>query len=410
MANNIAIKVEEVTKLYKLYNSPVDRLKESLHPLRRKYHHDYFALKDINFELKKGEAVGVIGKNGSGKSTLLKILTGIIAPTSGSVIVNGRVSALLELGAGFNPELSGVHNVYFNGMLLGLSRDEIDQKLDDILSFADIGEYAVQPVKTYSSGMFVRLAFAVAINVEPDILVIDEALAVGDLRFQRKCKEKMHEYVDRGVSLLIVSHNMSDIRTMCRYGLYLKNGVQSFWGKSSDAVMHYVREEIKEEVRQQEQKLSNSYEGDKGGTGDIYLYNIICYEKGGSKENKEIMYGENIIIEFEYRVKEIIEEPNFRITISSAIHKHFACINSDEHDLSITDLHGNGKVLFEIKEPNLYPNGYFVNIGVTTKAINSHLFFLNNACNFIILSPKERCMTYPTAITELNASVKQEFV
>lgn len=164
------IKVQNLSKAYPLYKKPVDRMKESLHPLRKKYHHDFYALNDVSFEVKKGETFGIIGKNGSGKSTLLKIITGVLTPTSGTVQVNGKVSALLELGAGFNPEFTGVENVFFNGSIMGYTKAEMDEKIDDILSFADIGEFAYQPVKVYSSGMFVRLAFAVAISVDPRLM------------------------------------------------------------------------------------------------------------------------------------------------------------------------------------------------------------------------------------------------
>ena len=192
MNSDIAIKVENLSKIYKLYNRPVDRMKESLHPFRKKYHKEFFALNDVSFELKKGETLGIIGKNGSGKSTLLKIITGVLAPASGSVYVNGKVSALLELGAGFNPEMSGIENVFFQGAIMGYSRQEMDSKIDEILSFADIGEFVYQPVKTYSSGMFARLAFAVAMSVWIlTILIVDEALAVGDARFVKKCYERM---------------------------------------------------------------------------------------------------------------------------------------------------------------------------------------------------------------------------
>ena len=206
MPEEVVIKIENLSKVYKLYNSPVDRLKESLHPLRKQYHHDFYALNNVSFEIKKSESVGIIGKNGSGKSTLLKILTGVLTPTSGTVKVNGKVSALLELGAGFNPELSGIENVYFNGMLMGYTREDMAERLDEILSFADIGNFVHQPVKTYSSGMFVRLAFAVAINVDPDILIVDEALAVGDIKFQRKCFLKIEELRKSNKSILFVSH------------------------------------------------------------------------------------------------------------------------------------------------------------------------------------------------------------
>ena len=182
--SEIAIAVDHVSKMYKLYDKPMDRLKESLGLSRQKKYKEHFALDDVSFQVHQGETVGIIGTNGSGKSTILKIITGVLNPTAGEVRVNGRISALLELGAGFNGEYSGIENVYLNGTMIGFSREEIDAKMDDILSFADIGEFVHQPVKTYSSGMFVRLAFAVAINIEPEILIVDEALSVGDVFFQ----------------------------------------------------------------------------------------------------------------------------------------------------------------------------------------------------------------------------------
>lgn len=240
MSDDIAIRAEGLTKIYKLYNSPVDRLKESLHPFRKQYHHDFYALNDIYFDIRKGESVGIIGKNGSGKSTLLKILTGVLTPTSGKVTVNGKVSALLELGVGFNPELSGIENVYFNGMLMGYTREEVDSRLDDILSFADIGEFVKQPVKTYSSGMFVRLAFAVAVRVEPEILIVDEALSVGDVFFQQKCYAKIREIIDKGTTCLFVSHDTQAVRNICQSCILLANGLVSFSGGPEEAISRYL--------------------------------------------------------------------------------------------------------------------------------------------------------------------------
>lgn len=224
MSDAIAIAVENLTKVYKLYSSPIYRLKEALSPIRQKYHRDFHALNDVSFEVKKGEAVGIIGKNGSGKSTLLKIITGVLTPTSGSVSVNGRISALLELGAGFNPEMTGLENVYFSGTLMGYSREEMDARLDGILSFADIGEFVSQPVKTYSSGMFVRLAFAVAINVDPDILIVDEALSVGDIKYQRKCISKIEEFKEKNKTILFVSHDAGMISNLCKTAILINNG------------------------------------------------------------------------------------------------------------------------------------------------------------------------------------------
>jgi len=215
MSDEIAIKVENLSKDYKLYHSRVDRLKESLHPLRKKYHSDFHALNHVSFTVKRGETVGIIGRNGSGKSTLLKIITGVLTPTSGTVAVNGRISALLELGAGFNPELTGLENVYFNCMLKGYSREEVDSKLDDILAFADIGAFIEQPIKTYSSGMFIRLAFAVEAYVDPDIFIVDEALAVGDEAFQRKCFARLRAIQEKGATILFVSHAPSMIVDLC---------------------------------------------------------------------------------------------------------------------------------------------------------------------------------------------------
>lgn len=219
-----AVCAESLSKIYRLYGRHIDRLKESLDPRRRKYHTDFYALRDFSLEVRKGETIGIIGKNGSGKSTLLKLISGILTPTSGSITANGRIAALLELGAGFNPELTGMENIYFNGAIMGYSRREIGQKLKAITSFADIGVYIDQPVKTYSSGMFVRLAFAVAINVEPDILVIDEALAVGDMNFQAGCYRKFNEFRKSGKTVVFVTHALDSILRYCDRAVVLDAG------------------------------------------------------------------------------------------------------------------------------------------------------------------------------------------
>lgn len=221
---DIAIKVEHLSKIYKLYDASIDRLKEALHWRGKKYHKDYFALNDVSFEIKKGEMIGIIGKNGSGKSTLLKIITGVLTPSSGSVTVNGKVAALLELGAGFNPEYTGLENIYLQCHLIGYSTKEVDVKLKDILDFADIGEFVYQPVKNYSSGMFARLAFAVSISVNPDILIVDEALSVGDAAFQRKCYARIEEIKQNGTTILLVSHVLDDVAKNCSKALLLNNG------------------------------------------------------------------------------------------------------------------------------------------------------------------------------------------
>ena len=241
MSDEIAIRVENVTKIYKLYASPTDRLKDALNPFRRKYHRNFHALNDISFEIKRGETVGIIGQNGAGKSTLLKIITGIINPSSGRVQVHGRISALLELGAGFNPDISGLENVYFNGTILGFSKEQMDSKLDEIIAFADIGDFIHQPVKLYSSGMSARLAFALAINVEPEILIIDEALAVGDVAFQMKCFRRIKDFLSKGITVIIVSHSIDSIIRYCTRGIVIDNGCNMFDSTAKEAVDVYKK-------------------------------------------------------------------------------------------------------------------------------------------------------------------------
>jgi ABC-type polysaccharide/polyol phosphate transport system ATPase subunit len=238
--SNTAITLEHISKVYRLYNHPMDRLKESMHPLRKKYHRDFFALRDISLEVKRGETFGIIGKNGSGKSTLLKIINGVLTPSQGRVVINGNLSALLELGAGFNPELTGMENVYFNGTTMGYSKEMIEAKLDDILSFADIGDFIHQPMKMYSNGMYVRLAFAVAISIEPEILILDEALAVGDLRFQQKCFRKINEFRDRQKTILFVSHDIGAVINFCDKAIWLKEGEVFQIGKPEEVCKNYI--------------------------------------------------------------------------------------------------------------------------------------------------------------------------
>ena len=224
LESKLAIKVENITKIYKLYDKPIDRLKESLSPGKKDYHKDFYALNELSFHVEKGQTVGIIGTNGSGKSTILKIITGVLTPTTGQVEVNGKISALLELGAGFNMDYTGIENIYMNGTMMGYSKKEMDEKLQDILEFAEIGDFVYQPVKTYSSGMFVRLAFALAINVEPEILIVDEALSVGDVFFQSKCYRRMEEIRQRGTTILMVTHDMGSIIKYCDKVVLLNKG------------------------------------------------------------------------------------------------------------------------------------------------------------------------------------------
>ena len=235
----VAIQVKGLEKAYKLYDKPSDRLKEALGFGRKKRYKEHYALKGVDMTIYQGETVGIIGTNGSGKSTILKIITGVLNPTGGSVHVNGRISALLELGAGFNMEYNGIENIYLNGTMIGFSKKEIDAKMDDILNFADIGDYVHQPVKTYSSGMFVRLAFAVAINIEPEILIVDEAVSVGDVFFQAKCYHKFEEFKEMGKTIVFVSHDLSSISKYCDRVVLLNQGVKLGEGSPKEMIDAY---------------------------------------------------------------------------------------------------------------------------------------------------------------------------
>jgi teichoic acid transport system ATP-binding protein len=237
--SDFAIRVNDISKMYKLYDKPSDRLRESLGFSKKKRYKEHFALHNVSFDIKRGETVGIIGTNGAGKSTILKIITGVLNPTSGELEIKGKISALLELGAGFNPEYNGIENIYLNGTMMGFTHEEIDERMEQILSFADIGEFVYQPVKTYSSGMFVRLAFAVAINIDPEILIVDEALSVGDVFFQAKCYQKFDEFRNAGKTILFVSHDLGAISKYCSRVVLLNKGKKLAEGTPKDMIDMY---------------------------------------------------------------------------------------------------------------------------------------------------------------------------
>lgn len=330
--SEIAIAVDHVSKMYKLYDKPMDRLKESLGLSRQKKYKEHFALDDVSFQVHQGETVGIIGTNGSGKSTILKIITGVLNPTAGEVRVNGRISALLELGAGFNGEYSGIENVYLNGTMIGFSREEIDAKMDDILSFADIGEFVHQPVKTYSSGMFVRLAFAVAINIEPEILIVDEALSVGDVFFQAKCYRKFEEFKEMGKTILFVSHDLSSIGKYCDRVVLLNQGHKLAEGGAKDMVNVYRKvlvnqldddeaenpgenmESAPEEDSLQKEKLNLNPEVLEYGSKLAEIVDFGIYDHTGLITNA-IDKGQQFSVKMKVKFNDDISEPIFAFTI-----------------------------------------------------------------------------------------------
>ena len=262
MNSDLSIEVKKLVKVYNLYNNSTDRLKEIFSMRGRKYHDDYYALNGIDFSVKKGETFGIIGTNGAGKSTLLKLITGVATPTEGTVEVDGKISALLELGAGFNKDYTGIENVYLNGTMMGYSKEEMKKKLDSIVDFADIGDFIYQPVKTYSSGMFARLAFAVAINIEPEILIVDEALSVGDVFFQNKCYKKFEELREKNITVIFVSHDIGTVKQLCSRVLWIEHGRQQMVGDSVEVCNEYsnsiLAKRAKEYERNNTERLKES--------------------------------------------------------------------------------------------------------------------------------------------------------
>ncbi len=328
MDNNIAIQVNNVVKTYKLYDKPKDRLKEALGIGRKKKRYkEHSALKGVSMTINKGETVGIIGTNGSGKSTILKIITGVLNPTSGDVNVNGRISALLELGAGFNMEYNGIENVYLNGTMMGFSKKEIDAKLPDILEFADIGEYVNQPVKTYSSGMFVRLAFAVAINIDPEILIVDEALSVGDVFFQAKCYHKFEEFKEMGKTIVFVSHDLSSISKYCDRVILLNQGVKLGEGSPKEMIDSYKQvlvgqyplPDIKNSFDEDEKKdNANVLNPDllEYGTKAAVIESYYLEDEKGIKTSA-IIKGGKCTMHMIVDIKEDIEAPIFAFSIKN---------------------------------------------------------------------------------------------
>lgn len=337
-----AIEVKDVTKIYRLYDKPIDRLKESLSISHKDYHKDFYALSNISFTVEKGQTIGIIGTNGSGKSTILKIITGVLTPTTGTVRVDGKISALLELGAGFNMDYTGIENIYMNGTMMGFSRKEMEAKLQDILDFADIGDFVYQPVKTYSSGMFVRLAFALAINVEPEILIVDEALSVGDVFFQSKCYRRMEEIRKKGTTVLMVTHDMGSIIKYCDKVVLLNKGEFVAQGSAGKMVDLYkkilanqidsLKEELKEMNGDSENKAgdnqntgikNNSLMKDKltinsnrteYGDGRAEIFDLGLFDERGGLTNL-LLKGEQFTIKERIRFHTEIQAPIFTYTI-----------------------------------------------------------------------------------------------
>ncbi|OGP66785.1 MAG: ABC transporter [Deltaproteobacteria bacterium RBG_19FT_COMBO_43_11] len=316
-SNDVAIRVNNLGKCYQIYNAPRDRLKQFVVPrlqrlagqIPKQYFREFWALKDVSFEIKKGETIGIIGRNGAGKSTLLQLICGTLNPTGGSILTNGRVAALLELGSGFNPEFTGRENVYMNAAIMGLSIPEVDAKYENIIAFADIGDFINQPVKTYSSGMLVRLAFSVAAQVDPDILIVDEALGVGDMFFQAKCMIKMKKLIDNeGTTLLFVSHDTGTVKSICKRGILLNKGFVIYDGDGSGAVEKYFGMKIESEQNVATNKKVIQSE-DKSALDDCFNYSADFEKKAAFQrvQNGKASFKSVVLLDENEKVIESVE-------------------------------------------------------------------------------------------------------
>lgn len=361
------IRIDGLSKKYNLYEKPVDRLKEAISVTKKCYHREHIALNDITIHIKKGESIGFLGKNGAGKSTLLKIITGVLQPSSGTVEVGGKIAALLELGAGFNMEYTGRENIFLNGTMMGFTRQEMEKKADAVIEFADIGEFIDQPVKTYSSGMFARLAFAVSINVEPEILIVDEALSVGDTRFQIKCIDKMKELKEQGTTILFVSHATEQIKRFCTRAIWMDHGSMKMDGEASEIVDLYENHmkfgmEIDELLSiadgtdiPQEKSLQRTVDANTLAVIDKVTLNKKSYHTF-----------DELRVEVEYEIfEEHIEGFLFGVAVYSADRKDYVFgPNTLLEKVQIPDTRGKHKIVYRIPKLLLIQGAYVIDVGI----------------------------------------------
>lgn len=393
----IAIQVSHVTKKYKLYERNRDRVIEALGLSRKPRYTEKLALNDVSMTVYKGETVGIIGTNGSGKSTILKIITGVLTQTRGDVTVNGRISALLELGAGFNMEYNGIDNIYLNGTMIGYSEEEIREKIPDILAFADIGEYIYQPVKSYSSGMFMRLAFAVAINIDPEILIVDEALAVGDVFFQAKCYRKFDEFKKEGRTVIFVSHDLSSISKYCDRVICLNQGVKLGEGSPKEMidiykqvlVGQYNADEHTDRIARNQEKDDGTKPLDYGSGKARIVYTDIIDDKG--LKNSSIMKGTECEIRMRVEFYEDIKAPIFAFTIKNKYGVEITGTNTMFEKAVLEPVQkGDVKTISFRQRIDLQGGEYLISFGCTGYEGNDFTVYhrLYDALNLTVVSSK----------------------
>lgn len=394
----IAIQVQGLEKAYKLYDKPSDRLKEALGLSRKKKYKEHYALKGVDLTIYQGETIGIIGTNGSGKSTILKIITGVLNPTRGNVEVHGRISALLELGAGFNMEYNGIENVYLNGTMMGFSKKEIDEKLPDILEFADIGEYVNQPVKTYSSGMFVRLAFAVAINIEPEILIVDEALSVGDVFFQAKCYHKFEEFKEMGKTIVFVSHDLSSISKYCDRVVLLNQGIKLGEGTPKKMIDAYKQVLVGQYPLPDEEEVALINDANvtnpdllEYGTRKAVIQEYYIEDENG-KRCSAIVKGQKFTIHMGVSFEEDTEAPIFAFTIKNIKGVEITGTNTMFEKAFLKPVKkGEYKKISFTQEMNLQGGEYLLSLGVTGYEKEDFTVYhrLYDVLNITVISDKD---------------------
>lgn len=382
------IDINNIVKSYKLYNKPADRFKEAIHPFKKSYHKDFVALNGISLSVEQGDAIGILGRNGSGKSTLLKIITGVLTPTSGTIDIKGKISAILELGAGFNPEYTGRENIYLNGLMMGYSREKMEGKIDSVIEFADIGDFINQPVKLYSSGMFARLAFAVSINVEPDILIVDEALAVGDTRFQTKCIDKMKELKKSGTTILFVSHASEQVKRFCNKAVWIRNGQIEAQGDSSEIVdlyedfMRNDMEQIEMENTVRGTELTMQLEDDFVLPANPDVLGLITDVKINKTSFRTF---EEVIVEIEYEIyEEVIEDLLLGAAIYTPNREYIFGPNTFLEKVSIPNKIGRHKVNYCIPQIPLLGGTFCLDVGLFNNEGIVNIHYKENAVSFVI--------------------------
>ncbi|KAA8785644.1 ABC transporter ATP-binding protein [Paenibacillus amylolyticus] len=382
--NNYAVELSNVGKEFQTYANPINRLKELLFE-DREYSEKFTVLKNVNLRIPRGQTIGLIGENGSGKSTLLQLICGILKPTTGVVSVEGKISALLELGAGFNPEFTGRENVYMNGAIQGFTRAEMDVRMPIIEGFAEIGEFIDKPVKTYSSGMYVRLAFASAINVNPDILIVDEALAVGDLYFQLKCIEKIKEFKESGKTIIYVSHDTYSVKNICDYVVWIKEGNIFEQGDPVQVVPHF--EDYMKLKKDINSNVSNKTESTS--TSEELMLKIVetnCYEYKTRNVKQQFEVNDSMTISVNYELLKSVDEIVAGVAIFGADGSSICGLNTKLDSITIKPNLGENELFIHYSDLNLFPGTYTIHVGFFEREAVGRMDYKADTGSFNIIS------------------------